>query len=239
MKLSEISHRLIAEESRENPSFGRKLRSMIASPDGDYLLSVSARKAVANEFDPTLYPESRGEWIVLRRAMSEGAAAIAKRVRAEVDRLTLDQKMEKVRAIARGEMPQGYSGMGELGQAEALIPIFGSLFSAGSSVYGSHVISEAQKDVAKIMAESEAQRLQLQLEIAQATQAIKQIVPKVQEYNAEQAEAESPELPTTSTSSGATGIISRPVAFGIPLWAIPAGVGVLALAYFAFKKRGK
>lgn len=228
MNAEELERRVISEEKRANPSFAPKIDAMLQQPGGQYLLSESITRAVANEFDPSCYPESKGEWVVVRRIMNEQVRYVADRIKEEVDAMPLEKKMEVVRAIARGEMQQFGNGMGEFGP---WIELGTALFSGASQMYGSYVTSQAQQDVAKIRAEAAVQQAQLQLEIAQATQAIKTTVPKIQEYQLQQA-AVSP-----AANGGIIATISQPVVAGIPLWAIPAGIAAIVAGYFLLRRR--
>lgn len=240
MKLSEISHRLIAEEIKKNPIFGRKVRAMIASPDGDHLLSVSAKKAVANEFNPKLYPESRGEWVTLRRTMTELARSVPGMVKAEIDRMPFEAKMAVVRAIAEGQRPEiavEMDGLGELGQDIDLTPLIGAIAGAGASVYSSYVTSSAQRDIEKIRAESAAQQTQLQLQIARATQAVRATQEAQDAAGYVPPAATTPTATPPSTDSGVISTLTQPVVAGIPLWAFPVGLGVLGLVYFIIRRK--
>lgn len=221
---------LIAEESKANPAFGRRISSLLRQPGGERTVAISARKAIANQLDPKMYPETRGQWMVLRRKTMQVAAAMPAIVDQMVAKMPLSAKLEAVRAISRGEKPtMVLAGIGELGQFEILGSIIGSIAGAGASIYGSKVTSSAQKDIAKIQADAAIQSAQAQVAIANAQAAISQAQAQQLTQAANIATAQSP-----------TGFLTADIGGGVPMWAIPAGLatlGIGAAIFFSFRRK--
>lgn len=221
---------LIAEESKANPAFGRRISSAMRPPGGERLVALSARKAIVNQLNPAMYPETKGEWMVLRRKAMQVVAAMPGIIDQMVSKMPLSAKLEAVRAISRGEKPtMVLSGMGELGQFEILGSIIGSIAGAGSSIYGARVTSSAQRDIANIQANAAIQSAQAQVAIANAQAAISQAQAQQLTQAANIATAQSP-----------AGFLTANVGGGVPLWAIPAGLatlGIGAAIFFSFRRK--
>lgn len=228
----EMDRRQIAEEMAANPAFGAWLRSALRRPDGERLIALSAQKAIANEFDPSLYPETRGQWVTLRKRAVELARELPEIVGREIDRLPFEEKMRMVRAIGAGLEPRlgiGLSGVGDLGQYDIIGSLITSIASAASTAYSARVTASAQRDIAKIQAQAAMKDIETAQAIAKAQQAIN-------EAKAVQATAEAAKAQAGAPGS-VTEVLSRPVVAGIPIWAFPI-VGLLGLVlYLVFKRR--
>jgi hypothetical protein len=223
---------LIEQESKANPAFGRRLAAMLRQPGGEREVSLSARKAIANQLNPRMYPASKGEWAVLRRqttAIAESMPAIIDKL---VARMPLSEKMAAVRAIAEGETPRlVMAGLADLGQFEIIGSLISSVAGAASGIYGARITADAQKDIAKIQANAAMQSASAQVAIANAQAAISQA-------QAKQAE----QLAVAASASSPAGFLTQDIGGGVPGWAVPAGIaglGIFAAIFFAFKKKGR
>ncbi|MDD5305481.1 MAG: hypothetical protein PHS14_20465 [Elusimicrobia bacterium] len=223
---------LVEQESKANPAFGRKLSSILRQPGGERDLSIWARKVIANQLNPRMYPETKGEWPVLRRQTTAIAESMPSIVEKLVERMPLSEKMAAVRAIADGDTPQlVMAGLGDLGQFEIIGSLIGAAAGAASSIYGARVTASAQKDIAKIQANAAMQSASAQVAIANAQAAITQA-------QAKQAE----QLAVAASSSSPAGFLTQDIGGGVPGWAVPAGIaglGLFAAIFFAFKKKGR
>lgn len=249
--VSDLDHRLISEEIEANPSFGKQIAAVIDRPGGARAVSLSAKKAIANEFDSRLYPETRGQWTKLRRRAHDLARALPDIVEKEIDRLPFATKMEMVRRIARGEHPTiafGIEGMGELGQFEIIGSILSSVAGAASSIYGARVTASAQKDIAKIQAETAMKDLNTQMALANAQTAINQAKVAQAQEEAKKIEAQTAQIKAQTVQTQeqikqaevgtVVGTLTKDIGGGVPLWVLPMALGVLGLVlYFVFKKR--
>lgn len=241
---TELDRRLISEEIEANPSFGKKLAAVLPLPGGERAIALSAKKAIANEFDPTLYPESRGQWITLRKRAVQLARALPEIVETEIDNLPFATKMEMVRRIARGEqltVDARIDGMGDLGQLfDVLGPLISSIAGAASSIYGAKVTASAQKDIAKIQADTAMKDLQAQMNIANAQQAINQAKVAQQVAEAQKIEAQTAQIKATTAQAEVgtvVGTLTKDIGAGVPLWVLPMTLGVIGLVlYFVFRK---
>lgn len=236
--MADLDRRLISEEIESNPSFRKRVAAVLQHPGGERLVSLSAKKSIANEFDPKMYPETRGEWPLLRKRAVELARALPGIVEAEIDKLPLATKMEMVRAVARGEQPiirVGVEGGGfsDLGQAFDVGGIFSGLFGAVSSIYGARVTASAQKDIAKIQAGVAMKDLQTQITLANAQTAINQAQAQIKTAEVAKVQAEVAKVEAGTV----VGVLTKDIGAGIPLWVLPVALGVLGLVlYFVFKK---
>jgi len=239
-----LDQRQIADEIAANPSFAPKLRAMLAQTDAGRLVSSSALRAVENEMRPRAYPDSRGEWVTLRKTVNALIAEVPKIVEKEVAQLSFGHKMRVVRAIAQGYEPVlavGVDGMGDLGQFDFISSIVTSVVGAASSVYSAKVTADAQKDIAKMQTQAAMKSLETQMAIADAQQAIN--AAKVV-----QAQAEAQKAQAAAAAAGATGVtgavssvaqvLTKDIGGGIPLWTVPVAVGGLGLVlYFVMRKK--
>ena len=216
-QFGQADRRQIAEEIKANPPFGAWIKAMLRDPDGERLVALSAQKAVANEFNPRLYPETKGQWVTLRRRAVELARSLPDVIDRELERVPFAEKMRIVRAIAAGRRPSvevSVAGLGDLGQFEIIGTIVSSIAGAASTVYTNRVTTSAQKDIAKIQATTAMKDLQAQISIADAQKAI---------ANAQAAQG--------------GGVLTKDIGGGIPLWVLPVALGAIGvILYFVFKR---
>ncbi|MGH8895483.1 MAG: hypothetical protein ACRDZ4_00325 [Egibacteraceae bacterium] len=233
-RASDLDRRLIADEVRESAAFGKRLATMLARPGGEQLVVLSAKKAVANEFNPRLFPESRGEWTALRRRALAVVRAIPDIVEKEIDKLPFARKMQMVHAIARGEQPvleARLPGMGDLGFLDIVLGLAGTLAGAASNIYSASITASAQKQIAAMQAKVAQQDIDAQMAIVQAQQAIN--AAKVAQ--AQQAAVAAGAVP--AAPGGFVQTLTADVGIGIPLWGLIAGVAGLGLVlYLKFRK---
>ncbi len=231
-KFGPVDRKQIQEELSESPSFRPKLEAMLRLPDAERAVVLSAKRAVANEFNPKLYPETRGEWAALRKRSVALAGALPEIVDGIVERMPFEAKMATVRAIAAGERPQlVLAGMGDLGQFEIIGSIISSVAGAASGIYGAKVTASAQKDIAKIQANAAMQSASAQIAMANAQSAIQQAQAQQMTAAAQQMTAASP-----------AGFLTQNIGGGVPFWAVPAALSALGLGvlvYFKTRKKGR
>lgn len=222
--MNDADLRQVQDEAKANPAFGRKLDSMLRQPGGEREVSISARKSIANQFNPSLYPESKGEWGVLRRRATALAESMPGIVQNIVDRMPLSEKMASVRTIAQGGEPRMVvAGIGELGQFEIIGSLIGAAAGAASNIYSASVTASAQKQIAQLQADTAMKSVQAQMAISNAAAAI-------QQAQAVQAAQQGPVAQAAS-------FLTQNIGGGIPVWAVPAAVGVAGVAIFFSTRR--
>lgn len=213
---------LLSEEAVADPSFARRLEITLALPDGVKRIELSAQKAIMNELDPSLYPETRGTWKKLRSAVSDTVSSA-------VDLVKLPGFNKAVRKATVSTL----HGLGNLGQ-DILGPILSALtvgIQAGTSIYTAHLQTTTARQIQQMQLDAQMAQLQAQQNIASAQRAV---------ANAQAAQTGAPGQVATAASDIAANVasaasnmidtISQPVVGGIPLWAI-----LLAVFYFAEK----
>jgi hypothetical protein len=220
-KIPEPDRTILLDEVKGNPAFCAKIvKCMETRPDWAHRISTAAKESIVNEMDPTKFPERKGDWPKLRERVREMADFVHKEVSRAADALTLPEKIQVVKKIARGDIQvKGLSGLGDLGQWDILASLAGSLISAGSSVYGAKVTADAQQDIAKINATAAMQNAQAQMAIANANAAIASAQTQISSPISSTISSL-----TTSTVAGIPVIIPVLGAVGFALW-------------FAFKKK--
>lgn len=205
---------LIEEEAATDPVFAKRLKVTLAFPDGEKRIAISARKAIVNELNPDLYPETCGLWKRLRFVVRD----LMQFVGDSVHGIELEAAIRK-EAVSR------LSGLGDLGQFE----IIGQLIGAVANVYSARIQSSAAKEIASEQLAAQMAQIQAQESMARAQTAM---------ANAQIAQTGAPGQAASAASSLATNVasaasnmidtISQPVVAGIPLWVILLGVFFLA-----------
>lgn len=244
--LTDIDHRQLSEEAAANPAFGRKLAAMIDRPDGLKRIDESAMKAVLNELDGRSFPGSKGEWPVLRKRLNTLVRDVARDIQKSVDSLSLPDKVRMLETYARGGIqvyaePLGEYPVESLGQWEAIV---GAIAGAASSIYGAKLQSSTQTQIAKIQAASEMKSLEMQMTLAKAQMAMQAAqVKQIEDQTAAIKAGTATATGTSATGGAATFSKATDAAAGItqttgglPLWAIPAGIGVLGTIIYAVVK---
>lgn len=213
---------LLTEEAASDPAFARRLEITLALPDGVRRVEMSAQRAILNELDPSLYPETRGTWRKLRAAVSDT-------VNSAGDLLKIPGFNQAVRKKAVSTL----HGLGNLGQ-DIIGPILNALtagIQAGTSIYINRQQTNLARDMQQAQIDAQMAQLQLQINIKNAQSAV---------ANAQAAQTGAPGQVATAASDIATNVasaasnmidtISQPVVGGIPLWAV-----LLAVFFFAEK----
>ena len=202
---------LILEEAKGDPVFARKLEKTFSLPDAEKKIAMSARKAVVNEFNPSLYPETRGLWKKLRATVQDLVRFTGETVRGS------DFKDQIRRQAVRN-----LSGLGDLGQWEIIGSIVGAVAGAASNIYTSNLQADTAKKIQQMQIDAQMQQIQVQQNIA-----------KLQAAEAAQQAAVSPVSNVAknvqSAVSNVTETLSQSVG-GVPLWAI-----LIGLFFFAEK----
>jgi len=170
------TRRMIEEECDADPAFGERVAMALSAPGGAIYVANWARRAVANELNPRMYPETRGQWPRLRALTSSMAETAMREVDARVAAMSLDDRTRVMEAVAS----QGVHGMGQLGQAggastlSVVGGVAGAVVGAVAAVYTAKVISSAQKQIAQIQSTAAIHQADVQLQIARANAAMAQ-----------------------------------------------------------------
>lgn len=221
---SSLDQRQILNEIEANPSFGKKLTAWMHQPNGAKLISDSAKRAALNEMYPKEHPESRGEWITLRKRLAEILRDIPAAIQKNISKLTPEQRIAIVRTMGRGghiEFGLGATTAPALtapttGGGDIWGSLIGGIAGAAASIYSAKITADATKDIAKIQAQTTAQQTAAQQQIAANQAAI----------DAARARA------AGGTIDPATGQIIPSSGGGFPLWILPVGLGILGLVLF-------
>jgi len=214
---STVDQRQIMEEVKENPSFGNKIVAALHSRGGAAVVAASAKRAALNELDGKSFPESKGEWLMLRRRLRVLARDIPAAIREQVEGMTLPEKTRALRALASGggfSLQLGAEAV-PAGGGDIWGGIIGSIATAAGSIYSAKLTNDANKDIAKIQASGVAAQAAAQNQIAQAQAAL---------------EAARVQSAARAASGGEVG--------GVPVWGIALGaIGILGvILYLVFKR---
>lgn len=210
LNFPESDRLLITEEAMADPAFGEQLSQVLSQPEGANVVALSMRHAVANEMDPRLYPESKGEWPVLRKTVVAVAKSMPEIVEKELARLPLETLTEMLKMVAEGKSPFSVAvsgmGAGEFGWGS----LFGSLIEAGAGIFEKKLENAAAVKITNIQASAAAATLDAQTKIANAQLAI---------ANAQ------------ATQATESSVLTKDIG-GVPFWVIPtvvvaAGMGIL------------
>lgn len=202
---------LIAQELAASGSFEKHLAKLARSSNPCEAIGNDALKAIANEFDPNEFPETVGQWKVLRGTIRDVVGNLHSVLMDSVNGLTPSQRQALIDSIMSGD----FSVIG-LGAADApaaasggdfLTTLIGTLGTSLTTIYGTKLQADAQQDIAKINAQTAQQN-------AAAVQA--------------QAQLQQQALAAQQMMSGSVGMNTS--VGGIPVWALAAGgVGVIGL----------
>lgn len=197
---------LILLEAKNDPEFERQLAEVLKLPEGEELVSISARKAVLNELDPGLYPEMAGAWPILRSVARKAMESVGTSTSKKVDKLASGQK-----------------GLGDLGQFDILGPLITSIAGAGASIYGASVQSSTQKYIANEQLQANMQEIQAQQAMAAAKNAIS---------NAQTTVAVQNVLPSALAApvAGVINTLTSDIGGGVKVWE------AMLLGYFLMKE---
>ena len=207
---------LIEQESQADPEFGALVQATLARPGGAQQLAMSAQKAVVNEFNPTMYPETVGMWTQLRAAIRETISSFSTEM--------------KLPGAAKSAFTKG---LGNLGQDIGSIigPIVSAVAGAASAIY----IANLQATTAKQIQTENLDAQMAEIRAKQAAAAAQQA-----EANAQMAQTGATGQIATATAAATAPVaaavsnlvdaVSQPVgSSGIPIWAVILGA-------FAFAK---
>ena len=207
---------MIAREAAASPSFSAAVTVALQQRGGPEFVAQSARKAIANELNPSLYPESAGQWPVLRKMTSDLASSMPDTVAAQAAKLSLNEKIKYLQTVTRTGIPTPRGMSGFLGTAapaagasSALSTLgvvgglMGGIAAAGATIYTAHVLASTQKDIAKIQAGAVTHNADVALQIAQAQAAMAGAQARIEEARAQQMAIQQSSPIQTSTDSGA------------------------------------
>jgi hypothetical protein len=192
---------LLAKEAEADPSFARRLRVTLSMPDGEKRVTMSARRAIVNELNPALYPESRGLWKQLRKVTRDLIGYVSSSVRGDLG------------APIRKEAISRIQGLGDLGQWEILGQVVGAVVQAGASVYTSYNQAQTARSIQQMQIDAQLRQIQAAENIAKANQAM--------------TAAQAQQAPVQTAVANVVDTISTPI-MGVPLWAVAIGLYFLA-----------
>lgn len=198
---------LIEDEAAADPAFARRLQLTLPLPDGEKRIALSARKAVANELDPKLYPETRGMWKRLRATVKDLVQFTSESIRG----VDFNPQIRKA-AISR------LNGLGELGQWDIIGSIVGAVAGAASNVYTANLQAQTTQKIQQQQLAAQMAQLQAQESMTRAQAAT---------ANAQMAQTGAPGQIATA-AAGMVDSLSQPVIGGLPLWALLIGLFFLA-----------
>jgi hypothetical protein len=194
---------LLLKEADADPIFAKRLQVTLAFPDGEKRVALSARKAVANELDPHLYPETRGSWRRLRAVVRDLIAFTSDSIRGS----SISEKIREVGVSNLGEL-------GELGQWDIIGQVVGAVVQAGASVYTAYNQQQATKQIQQMQLNAQMQQIQAQENIAKAQAAINSAQTGLL-------------APVKNAVASVADMASTPV-MGVPLWVIAIGLYLFA-----------
>ena len=229
-KLSSIpedDRQVILEETAANPAFCAAVaKCMATQPDWAHRISASAKQALANEIDPTKYPERKGTWPALRARARDLLNSAKDQAATAVSKMTFDQKVAVVKKIAAGTIiPKAAPGLSGLGQWDIIGSLIGTAANIGAAVYSANVTASAQRDIAQMQTDQAIQSAQAQMAVANAQAAIAQA-------NAQMSSSPISSV-AASITSGVSALTTGTVA-GLPAW-VPLAAGGVLIAYFLGK----
>ena len=218
LSFPESDRLLIVEEAMADPAFGEQLSQVLSQPEGVKAVALCLRRAIANEMDPKLYPESRGMWPKARKTISRLAVEMPDIIEKELARLPLETLTEMLNMVAEGRSPFAVAvsgmGAGEFGWGS----LFGSLIEAGAGIFEKKLDNAAQIKMVNLQSSAAAATLDAQTKIANAQLAI---------ANAQ------------ATQATESSVLTKDIG-GVPFWVIPtvvvaAGMGIII--YFKTRNR--
>ncbi len=175
--LPPVERRIVKRELRNDPKrMMSLLEPMIVRPNFRDLVSKSALKAVANEFDPKLYPETSGYWPVLRQAVKKTTTDTVEYIGQFIEKLSPDERLAALEKLMLGGA--GVSGFGDdpATPTDTTGGFWGSLVTgitqAAAAIYGARLQSQTAKDIAKMQEESARRQAELQAKLAAAQAAM-------------------------------------------------------------------
>lgn len=159
-QIPEADRKAILIETSADPVFCAKIaRVMTSDPDWVHTIVNSAKRAIANEMNRNLFPESRGTWPKLREMARNLVDDVSAAVR--VGRAPL-----AVKSVS------GLGGLGNLGQWDIIAGLVGSIGGAAANVYGASVTARAQESIARTQANAAIQAAQANMAIVNAQTAM-------------------------------------------------------------------
>lgn len=150
-KLAQIpdgDRQVLIDECAADPAFcARVARCMTKNPNWGHVIATSAKEAIANEMNPSAFPERAGTWPRLRA-----------RARQLVDAVSVE--------FAKGYVPipmKKLSGLGGLGQWDIIASLVGTIGTAAANVYMGGVQNRAQVDLQRDQANAAIAAAQAQM----------------------------------------------------------------------------
>ena len=223
-----VDQRQILEEIKENPAFGKRIQQMLHHRHGVQMVEGSAKRAALNELDGRSFPESKGEWITLRRRLRVLVRDIPGAIEKGIEGMTLAEKTRALQSIAAGRgfalqlgADAATATTSTAGTGSIWTSLISGIASAATSVYTAKLATDAQKDIAKIQTQSATTQAAYANQIAQAQAALAQA----------QAQAGVTTGGAAATGGGAVG--------GIPMWGVVVGAVAILGGIFYFVMKGR
>lgn len=175
--ITPADRKLVEDEIKGSPEFSKKIKRIL-DRGGPHAVAESAKKAFLNELYQNEYPETAGEWPILRQSTRKLLVALPKAITEVVEATPLDEKLKIVEKIGQGKRLHftlqdfPVESIEGLGQFEVVASIVSAVAGAGSAIYGAKVTADAQKAIAKIQADTQMKQLSLSMTLAKAQQAV-------------------------------------------------------------------
>lgn len=224
--------RLISAEAAADPAFARKLSAMLSGPDGEKAVVMYARRAVLNELDPSLYPETRGQWPKLRSAVSKLIVELPRAITDAIDRMPLEERTRALEELSKVKSVGEVLGLGDLGQWEIIGSLVGAVAGAATSIYNTKLQTDTAKQIANMQLQANEQAIQAQIAQsnaqraianAQTAQALQQTLPPPIATAAQNVISALPSAIQAPVSS-IVGALSTDIGGGIPIWMVGLGI---------------
>jgi len=218
-RMGTYEQKLITQELAASTSFANHFASLLHASNPVKAIGNDAMKAIANEFNPRDYPETRGRWEILRRTIRNVVGHYRSTLMDSINNLTPSERQRLIASIAAGDFSA--IGLSDAAAPDFLTSLVNTLGSSLTTLYGAKLQGDAAKDIAKINAQS-----------AQNTAAAAQQAAQMQQQMAA-AQAAMYGGAAGGGSSSAPGSIG-----GIPTWAVATGgVGLVGLILLMLLKK--
>lgn len=217
-RMGESERKLIAQELATSDSFKKHFSNLLRASDPVKAIGEDAMKAVVNEFNSKDYPETKGQWQVLRGTIRNVVGNIHSMLVESAKDLTPSERQRLIDSITAGD----FTSIGLGADAAAPVPaaggdflssLIGTLGTSLTTIYGAQLQAHAAQNIAQINAQS----AQNQAAAAQQTAQLQQQMAAAQAAM------------SGGSSSVSSGFMTGTVG-GIPTWALAAGgVGIVGL----------
>lgn len=211
---------LIKREADADPAFGRRLLTILQSPDGEEKVATFAKMAALNEIDPRQFPETAGSWPKLRAATRQLVAELPNAIITHIEGMPLEERLAAIQAIENGDsFPFAKLSLGELGQWDIIGSIVGAVAGAATSVYNNKLQTDTARQIAKMQLEAQQAQINAQISMANAQQAMANanvaMLP---------AAIQAPVQVAQQAIQSVASVLQSDMGGGVPLWMLALGV---------------